>query len=118
MTKEEMQILLDMFDERLTDKLQPLQNDILAISSKQDAMQNDIRIAQKDIETISARQNIMDNRLTRIELKIENETDRAIKILSEGIEILNRKMDEHFNLEQRVEVLEHKVSAVEYVLKK
>jgi chromosome segregation ATPase len=153
MTKEEMQVLLDMFDERLTDKLQPLQNDIvtmrddiitmrddigrmrddigttrddigtmqndiLAISSKQDVMQNDIWTAQKDIGTISARQNIMDDRITRIEIKIENETDRAIKILGEGIEILNRKMDEHLNLEHRVEILEHKVSAVEYVLKK
>lgn len=44
MTNEEMQVLLDMFDERLDKKLKPMQEDIKS-------MQKDIKSLDKKIDT-------------------------------------------------------------------
>lgn len=90
MTQDEMKILLDMFDDRLDIKLNP-------IIENQTKMQEDIK---------------------RINATIEHEIDRAIKVTMEGHADLNRKFDKNLGPESRVETLEHKVSALEYVAKK
>lgn len=69
------------------------------------------QIMQEELKPIN-------ERLTKIEVKIENETDRAIKTIGEGHLDLNQKLIEKISLDNRVEMLEHKVSALEYVVKK
>lgn len=53
----------------------------------------------------------------RTDIIIENQIDKAIKTIAEGHTIINRKLDENLDLEDRVENIEHRVSAVEFELK-
>lgn len=61
--------------------------------------------------------NTVENNQTKIELTIENETNRAIKTIAEGHLDLKRMLDKDLSLEKRVEDLEDKVSALEYRVK-
>jgi predicted nuclease with TOPRIM domain len=125
MTKEEMLILKDTIKDVVSEELSPLRNEISAVSARQDTMEakQDAMSAKQDAmgvrqDAMEAKLDTMNERLTRVEIKIENEIDRTIRVLGEGIAGLNRKFDECIGLEYRVETLEHKMSAVEYALGK
>ena len=111
MTKEEMLIVKDMIKGVVGEELGPLRNEISVVGTKLDAM-------GERMDAMGERIDAMDSRLTRVEIKIENEIDRAIQVLGEGIAVINRKLDECIGLEHRVETLEDKMSAVEYALEK
>lgn len=103
-----MQAIADLLDDRLDKKLaanlQPIHDRLDSVDSRLDSM--DSRLSK------------IESRQSRIEVKIENETDRAIKILGEGHQVIIRRLDEDLGLEGRVETVEHKVSALEYAVKK
>jgi hypothetical protein len=58
----------------------------------------------------------LDKKATRTELKLENETNRAIQATQDGHKDLTRKIDAALDIHDRVVVLENKVSAIEYSL--
>ena len=97
MTKEEMQALSEMFDQKLADNLKPI-NDRL--------------------DKIEKGQAELKQGLVKLEIKIENEIERNIQKVAEGHSIINRKLDKQIELGIRVETLEHKVSAIEYAMGK
>lgn len=94
MTKEEMQAISDL--------LQPINNKLNSIDTR--------------LNSVERSQTKLEKGQTKLELKIENEVDRAIKTIGEGHLDLNRKLIEKISLDNRVETLEHKVSALEYVV--
>jgi len=69
------------------------------------------------LDPINLKLEELDKKATRTELKLENETNRAIKVTMEGYAGLNQKMDSVLNVEKRVETLEHKVSVIEFYIK-
>lgn len=75
-----------------------------------------LELMKEIISPINGELTKINGRLTKIEIKIENEVDRSVKVTMEGHTDLNRKMDKALALENRVETLENKMSAVEYVL--
>jgi phage shock protein A len=75
------------------------------------------RLEQR-MDELAQGQNRLEQRQMRLEVLIENQMDRAIKALSDGHAAIMRKLNENISLEQRVESPEHRMSAVEYVLKK
>ncbi|MDR0648927.1 MAG: hypothetical protein LBF92_06290 [Synergistaceae bacterium] len=96
-----------------------------AMSARQDATDARLDAMDAKLDAMSAwqgrtdaRLDTLDARTEKLALIIENQIDRAIKILSEGHMILNRKLDECIGLSDRVESLEHRMSAAEYALKK
>ena len=86
------------------------------MNEKYDTVSSRLDVMSSRLDDMSTNQDVMSERLTRVEIKIENEIDRSIKVLSEGHVIINRKLDECIGVEHRVETLEHKMSAVEYTL--
>lgn len=92
MTKDDLQAIADL--------LKPIQEDLQTVKKETDKIPN------------------IENRLAKIELKIEHEIDRAIKTIGEGHLDLNQKLIEKISIDNRVEMLEHKVSALEYVVRK
>lgn len=93
MTKEERAEMLALMQEAMKPVL-----------DNQIQMQADIKKLQTDV--------------VKINTTIENKIDRSIKITMEGHTDLNRKLDKNLGLDNRVETLEDKVSALEYVIKK
>lgn len=82
------------------------------------AMMEEVVDSRLDVklEPINKRLDNIELRQTKFELIMENETNRAIKVIAEGHSIINRKLDEDLGLENRVVSLENKVSAIEYSL--
>ena len=94
-----------------------MKQDMNSMFETQSGMKQDMNSMKQDMNSMKQDIANVQKEVTKINVKIENEIDRAISILCEGHEILNRKLDENISMENRVEVLEHKVSAIEYKLK-
>ena len=60
----------------------------------------------------------MDNKITDIQLTIENETNRNIKIIAEGHFDLSRKLDEALKMENEKEMLMIRVNRLENELRR
>ena len=115
MTNEEMKTLLNLFDERLDKKLdekltQKFTENLQPIHDRLDKMDDRFDKMDDKLENV-------DGRLRKMEVAIEHDIDRAIKLLCEGHEILNDKLDKLIGLNDRVVTLEDKVAAIEYAIK-
>ena len=66
----------------------------------------------EEIKMIIEKLEKMDNKITDIQLTIENETNRNIKIIAEGID-LSRKLDEALKMENEKEMLMIRVNRLE-----
>lgn len=60
----------------------------------------------------------MDNKITDIQLTLENETNRNIKIIAEGHLDLSRKLDEALKVENEKEMLLIRVNRLENELRR
>ena len=60
----------------------------------------------------------MDRKITDIELTLENETNRNIKIIAEGHLDLGRKLDEALKVENEKELLMLRVNRIENELRR
>jgi len=132
MTKEEMQALSDLFDQKLVNNLKPINDRLEKIEENQVDMEKRFDNLEKRFDNLEENQVNMDKRLdnlekgqteikqrlVKIEIKIENEIERNIQKVAEGHSIINRKLDKIIDLESRLETVEHKVAAIEYAMGK
>lgn len=103
MTKEERIEMLALMQEAVKPIIEPIIERLDRLEEGQSRLEE--------------RQSKLEEGLHKLNIKIENETDRSIKTLAEGHEILNRRMDEVMNLGGRVGNLEDKVFALEVAYK-
>ncbi|MCI8939405.1 MAG: hypothetical protein HFH12_05360 [Dorea sp.] len=82
--------------------------DLLAISNLLD---DKLKPIKDDIDTL-------DKKVTSIELTLENETNRNIRIIAEGHLDLSRKLDEALKVENEKEILLLRVNHLENELRK
>ena len=72
----------------------------------------------EDTKIILDRLDKMDAKITDIQLTIENETNRNIRIIAEGHLDLSRKLDEALRLESEKEILMLRVNRLENELRR
>ena len=72
----------------------------------------------EEIKMIIEKLEKMDNKITDIQLTIENETNRNIKIIAEGHFDLSRKLDEALKMENEKEMLMIRVNRLENELRR
>ena len=72
----------------------------------------------EDTKIILARLDKMDAKITDIQLTLENETNRNIRIIAEGHLDLSRKLDEALRLESEKEILMLRVNRLENELRR
>ena len=146
MTKEEMQALSDLFDQKLVNNLKPINDRLEKIEKNQanlekrfdnleenqanlekrfdnlekrfDNLEENQVNMDKRLDNLEKGQTEIKQRLVKIEIKIENEIERNIQKVAEGHSIINRKLDKIIDLESRLETVEHKVAAIEYAMGK
>ncbi|MCL1918386.1 MAG: hypothetical protein FWG14_08745 [Peptococcaceae bacterium] len=132
MTKEEMQelklVLVDVvetrlarteegFDSKLATIMEQMatKDDLAAVRADM-ATKDDLAAVRADMATKDDLEEVS-KRLRKLEIKVEHNIEKAIQVTMEGHSILNRKLDSALGLENRVEMLEHKMSAVEYYIR-
>ena len=81
------QIVSDILDKKLKSELQPIRDDIRE-------MKADIERMKADIEQMKSAIEKLEHRVTDIELRMENGTDKSIRILAENHIDLSRKLDQ------------------------
>ena len=72
----------------------------------------------EDTKIILDRLDKMDAKITDIQLTLENETNRNIRIIAEGHLDLSRKLDEALRLEREKEILMHRVNRLKNELRR
>ena len=72
----------------------------------------------EDTKIILDRLDKMDAKITDIQLTLENETNRNIRIIAEGHLDLSRKLDEALRLESEKEILMLRVTRLENDLRR
>lgn len=107
--------------------LKPIQNDIHMIKGNITTLQkdtqelkddvkglkDDVQVLKDDVQVLRHDTQKLDNRLTHIELTLENETNRGIKIIAEGHLDLNRKLNDALKVENEKELLLLRVNHLE-----
>lgn len=81
------------------------------------ALYNDMQSMKSDMQSIKGEMQEVKQKVNSIELSLENETNRNIKIVAEGHAILNRRLDEALKSESEKEVLLIRVNRIENELR-
>ena len=110
MTKEDLQAIADL--------LKPIIDNQKEMQATQDEMQATQDKMQATQDKMQATQDKMQAEILKINTTINHEIDRSIKVTMEGHTDLNRKLDKTLGLENRVETLEDKMTAVEFAIQK
>ena len=124
LTREDFEIFEKLLDKSLEKKLQPIRSDI-------SELKKDVSVLKEDVSGLKEDNISLKERMTRLELHIENTTDKHIRILAENhLELINKmnenllfpsrsrvnevKMDVLFdqmeNLKERVQAIENKIA--------
>ncbi len=98
--------------------MQAMKAEIRAMKAEMQTMKADIETMKADIQTMKADIQALQNRVASIELTLESETNRNIKIVAEGHAILNRRLDEALKVESEKEMLLIRVNRLENEVRK
>ena len=97
MEQNEMQMIQGMFES--------LMMEIKGTNNRLDKLENRFDGLEKKVDKL-------DEKVTRIDVTIENEIRPNIKLLAEGQETINRKLDQLADVPERLENLEIHVGAI------
>lgn len=90
--------------------VQMLKADMVQVKEDIAHMKNDIRALQKTTENLEFR-------MQKVELMLENETNRNIKLVAEGHYDLYRKLNESLKIREKDEMLQIRVNTLERKVK-
>lgn len=110
LTQEDLQAIAGL--------LQPIQGEIQAMKGEIQAMKGEVQAIKGEVQAIKEDVQELARRTTNIELTLENETNRNIKIIAEGHLDLSRKLDDALKVENEKELLLIRVNILENELRK
>lgn len=90
--------------------VQALKADMVQVKEDIAHMKNDIRALQKTTENLEFR-------MQKVELMLENETNRNIKLVAEGHYDLYRKLNESLKIREKDEMLQIRINTLERKVK-
>ncbi|HJB06239.1 MAG TPA: hypothetical protein H9716_00010 [Candidatus Enterocloster faecavium] len=100
--------------------MQEVKKDVRVLKGEMQEVKEDVRVlkgemkeVKEDVRTLSGEVQSLKTRVIGIELHLENETDRGIKIIGEGHADLMRKLDEALRIENEKEMLHLRVNFLE-----
>lgn len=90
----------------LLEKVGSMESDIHTLKGDVQALKSDVQILKDDMQSVK-------DRVTGIEVTLENETNRGIRIVAEGHADLNRRLDEALRVESEKELFLIRVNRME-----
>lgn len=124
LTNDDLQAIANLF-KPIQDDIQMIKEEIHTLKKDTTELKGDIQILKQDVqilkhETQELKQDVQDlkNRVTSIEITLENETNRGIKVIAEGHLNLDRKLSEALKVENEKELLLLRVSHLENEMRK
>lgn len=124
LTNDDLQAIANLF-KPVQDDIQMIKEEIHTLKKDTTELKGDIQNLKQDVqilkhETQELKQDVQDlkNRVTSIEITLENETNRGIKVIAEGHLNLDRKLSEALKVENEKELLLLRVSHLENEMRK
>lgn len=124
LTNDDLQAIANLF-KPIQDDIQMIKEEIHTLKKDTTELKGDIQNLKQDVqilkhETQELKQDVQDlkNRVTSIEITLENETNRGIKVIAEGHLNLDRKLSEASKVENEKELLLLRVSHLENEMRK
>ena len=125
LTKEDLLAIGSLMDEKLEAGLKPIKADITEIKDRLSNVEGRLGSVEDRLGNVEGRLgNVEDRtqkiqeRTTRLEVTIENQVDRAIKLLGEGHESLKQMIEGRLVTKEQQENSEARIFALEEVSKR
>ncbi len=109
---------LEMIAEIMKEINKPVNERLDKIDSRLDQM--DSRLDQMDsrLDQMDSRLNKLESKVTEVQMTLENETNKEIRIIAEGHLDLSRKLDDALKVENEKEMLLLRVTRLENELRR
>lgn len=101
---EETKMILEQL-QKMDAHMQRMDNRLQAVETKVDALDTKVETLDEKVEVLDTKVKTLDTKVTEIQLTLENEVDRKIKIIAEGHLDLVRKLSEALKVEDEKEML-------------
>lgn len=126
MTDNELLLAMsNMLETTLKAELEPIKTDLESVKTDLESVKVDMESVKAELEPIKTNLGKLnkkfdksDKKITNIELILENETNKEIRIIAEGHLDLSRKLDEALKINNEKEILLLRVTHLENELRK
>ena len=98
--------------------VQSLKTDVSSIKTDVQSLKTDMKFVKTDVQQLKSDMQDTKHRITSLELTLENETNRNIRLIAEGHLDLSRKLDQALVVENQKEMLLIRVNTLENEMRK
>ena len=95
-----------------------LKTDVESLKTDMKTVKSDVQDLKSDVRTLKTDMQDTKHRITSLELTLENETNRNIRLIAEGQLDLGRKLDQALMVENQKEMLLIRVNTLENEMRK
>jgi phage shock protein A len=88
-----------------------VETQLTEVKEKVDSVDTRLTVVEEKVDSV-------DTRLRKLEIKVEHKIDNSLRAMMEGLAGVTENMQSVLNVENRVETLEHKTSAIDFYIKK
>ena len=98
--------------------VQSLKTDVSSLKTDVQSLKTDMKFVKTDVQQLKSDVQDTKHRITSLELTLENETNRNIRLIAEGHLDLSRKLDQALVVENQKEMLLIRVNTLENEMRK
>ena len=109
----ESQMLRVIFDD-----MQMMKGDMQELKTDVQDLKSDVQGLKSDVQVLKDKMQVVEENVRDLQLTLENETNRNIRIIAEGHLDLNRKLDEALKVESEKELMRLRVNVLENDMRK
>ncbi len=113
MTQEKMLKLIYDDMQSMKGDMRSLKEDVQVLNGKVQGLEDDVQSLKGGFRELTDKVQVLDGNVKDLQLTLENETNRNIRIIAEGHLELNRKLDEALKVEHEKELMYLRVNVLE-----
>ena len=102
----------------LKSDFQVLKDDVQVLKDDVQVLKDDVQVLKDNVQVLNEKVQGLEGDMRGLQLTLENETNRNIRIIAEGHLDLNRKLDEALKTESEKEMMHLRVNVLENDMRK
>ena len=97
----------------LKDRVQVIEDKVQVIEDKVQVLSDDVQVLKGEVQILNDRVHGLEHDVRGLQLTLENETNKNIRVVAEGHLDLNRKLDDALKVETEKELMNLRVNVLE-----
>ncbi len=97
----------------MNQEIQSIRSDMQSMNQEIQSIRSDMQSMSQEIQSLNARVDRLEERVSNLEMTLENETNRNIRIIAEGHLDVMRKLDDALEVTNEKEILLLRVNHLE-----